>query len=76
MKNQLNRTFNREFIGYSAGKNKHVNLVVKANNKMNHNLKQVALFHPDRVKEFDNKLIDEVLKTLEIEKILQLQEHR
>ena len=34
MKNHLNRTFNREFVGYSAGKNKHANLVVKSNSKI------------------------------------------
>lgn len=62
--------FNREIVGYSAGKNKDANLVVKAISKINHNLKQIALFHTDRGKEFDNKLIDEVLKTFEIERSL------
>ena len=58
----------REIVGYSAGKN--ANLVVKAISKINHNLKQITLFHTDRGKEFDNKLIDEVLKTFEIERSL------
>ena len=62
--------FNREIVGYSAGKNKDANLVVKAISKINHNLKQITLFHTDRGKEFDNKLIDEVLKTFEIERSL------
>lgn len=62
--------FNREIVGYSAGKSKDANLVVKAISKINHNLKQITLFHTDRGKEFDNKLIDEVLKTFEIERLL------
>lgn len=62
--------FNREIVGYSAGKNKDANLVVKAISKINHKLKQISLFHTDRGKEFDNKLIDEVLKTFEIERSL------
>lgn len=41
--------------------------MVIAISKINHNLKQITLFHIDRDKEFDNKFIDEVLKTFEIE---------
>lgn len=59
--------FNREIVGYSKGKNKDGNLVVIAISKINHNLKQITLFHTDRGKEFDNKFIDEVLKSFEIE---------
>ena len=39
IKNHLKRTFNREIVGYSAGKSKDANLVVKAISKINHNLK-------------------------------------
>lgn len=40
--------------------------MTKAISKINHNLEQIELFHTDRGKEFDNKLIDEVLKTFKI----------
>lgn len=40
---------------------------MKAISKINHNIKEIALFLTDRGKEFDNKLIDAVLKTFEIE---------
>lgn len=41
--------------------------MIIAISKINHNLKQITLFHIDRGKEFDNKFIDKVLKTFEIE---------
>ncbi|MDO0971497.1 IS3 family transposase [Staphylococcus haemolyticus] len=55
---------------YSAGKNKDANLVTKAISKISQSLEHIKLFHTDRGKEFDNKLIDEVLKTFEIERSL------
>ena len=42
--------FNREIVGYSAGKNKDANLVSKAISRINHNLEQIKLFHTDRGK--------------------------
>ncbi|WP_117220410.1 IS3 family transposase [Staphylococcus aureus] len=62
--------FNREIVGYSAGKNKDANLVSKAITRINHNLEQIKLFHTDRGKEFDNHLIDEVLETFKIKRSL------
>ncbi|AQD18918.1 transposase [Staphylococcus aureus] len=62
--------FNREIVGYSAGKNKDVNLVSKAISKINHNLEQIEQFHTDRGKEFDNHLIDAVLETFKIKRSL------
>ncbi|WP_142275947.1 IS3 family transposase [Staphylococcus aureus] len=62
--------FNREIVGYSAGKNKDTNLVSKAISRINHNLEQIKLFHTDRGKEFDNHLIDEVLETFKIKRSL------
>ncbi|HCU0627377.1 TPA: IS3 family transposase [Staphylococcus aureus] len=62
--------FNREIVGYSAGKNKDANLVSKAIRRINHNLEQIKLFHTDRGKEFDNHLIDEVLETFKIKRSL------
>ncbi|HCT7958760.1 TPA: IS3 family transposase [Staphylococcus aureus] len=62
--------FNREIVGYSAGKNKDANLVSKAISRINHNLEQIKLFHTDRDQEFDNHLIDEVLETFKIKRSL------
>lgn len=62
--------FNREIVGYSAGKNKDANLVSKAISRINHNLEQIKLFHTDRGKEFDNHLIGEVLETFKIKRSL------
>ncbi|HCZ7167346.1 TPA: IS3 family transposase, partial [Staphylococcus aureus] len=62
--------FNREIVGYSAGKNKDANLVSKAISRINHNLEQIKLFHTNRGKEFDNHLIDEVLETFKIKRSL------
>ncbi|UVJ00257.1 IS3 family transposase [Staphylococcus aureus] len=62
--------FNREIVGYSAGKNKDANLVSKAISRINHNLEQIKLFHTDRGKEFDNHLIDEILETFKLKRSL------
>jgi len=74
IKNHLNRTFNREqpMEALVSGLTyvKVADIVVKAISKINNNLKQIALFHTDRGKEFDNKLIDKVLKSFEIERSL------
>ncbi|WP_435532930.1 DDE-type integrase/transposase/recombinase [Staphylococcus aureus] len=62
--------FNREIIGYSAGKSKDANIVSKAISRINHKLEQIKLFHTDRGKEFNNHLIDEVLETFIIKRSL------
>ena len=49
--------FNREIIGHSAGANKNADLVYQAIASIRANLNTVKLFHTDRGKEFDNKLI-------------------
>ncbi|WP_411268486.1 DDE-type integrase/transposase/recombinase [Macrococcus capreoli] len=64
--------FNREIVGYSVGKNKDANLVSKVISRINHNLEQIKLFHTDRGKEFDNQLIDEVLVTFRIKRLLSI----
>lgn len=64
--------FNREIIGYSAGKHKDSNLVLQAFSKVNGNLKQIQLFHTDRGKEFKNKQIDEILQTFGIQRSLSM----
>ncbi|ABW17719.1 Integrase catalytic region [Alkaliphilus oremlandii OhILAs] len=62
--------FNREIIGYSAGKNKDANLVSKAFARVNTNLKNIQVFHTDRGNEFKNKLLDETLKIFDIKRSL------
>lgn len=59
--------FNREIIGYSAGKNKTAELVYQALASIQTNLSNVKMFHTDREKKFDNKLISEALETFGIQ---------
>ncbi|WP_427448956.1 IS3 family transposase [Pedobacter suwonensis] len=62
--------FNREIIGYSAGPNKTADLVYKALASMKGNLHTIQMFHTDRGKEFDNKLLSEALETFGIQRSL------
>ncbi|MCM3024627.1 IS3 family transposase [Weizmannia ginsengihumi] len=64
--------FNREIIGYSAGPNKTAGLVYKALARIKGNLHNIKMFHTDRGKEFDNKLISESLKTFGIQRSLSM----
>ena len=61
---------NREIIGYSAGANKDADLVEKAILSCRYSLNDIRVFHSDRGKEYDNKTIDEVLETFNIERSL------
>ncbi len=60
----------REIIGYSAGANKDSNLIEKAILSYRYSLNDIRVFHSDRGKEYDNKAIDEVLETFNIERSL------
>jgi len=62
--------FNREIIGHSAGANKTAGLVYQALASIKADLKVIQLFHTDRGKEFDNKLISEALQTFGIQRSL------
>ena len=64
--------FNREVIGYSCGKNKNSELVLKAFSKINGTLNKINIFHTDRGNEFKNKLIDEVLEVFQIPRSLSM----
>ena len=64
--------FNREIIGYSAGRNKDANLVYDAFATVKANLGEIQLFHTDRGSEFNNQLIDDVLSTFNIKRSLSL----
>lgn len=62
--------YNREIIGYAAGKQKTAELVYKAFSKIKCDLRKIKIFHTDRGNEFKNRIIDEVLKTFKIERSL------
>ena len=62
--------FNREIVGYAAGKNKNAELVSHAFSRIKHNLNKINLFHTDRGNEFKNKLIDEILSNFNIKRSL------
>lgn len=64
--------FNREIIGYSAGRNKDASLVTKAFTSVNTNLNHIQVFHTDRGNEFKNKAIDETLEAFQIERSLSM----
>lgn len=62
--------FNREIIGYSAGKNKTAELVYDAFLSSSVNLSKIRIFHTDRGSEFKNKIIDEIITTFNIKRSL------
>lgn len=62
--------YNREIIGYAAGKNKDAKLVCKAFSKIKIPIDEIAIFHTDRGNEFKNKAIDELLTTFKIRRSL------
>ncbi|MDW8517594.1 MULTISPECIES: IS3 family transposase [Priestia] len=64
--------FNREIIGHSAGVNKTAELVYQAIASIQANLNDVKMFHTDRGKEFDNKLISTALDTFGIKRSLSM----
>lgn len=62
--------YNREIIGYAAGKKKDAKLVLKAFASINRPLSTLKVFHTDRGNEFKNKSIDKLLETFNIERSL------
>lgn len=64
--------FNREIIGYSAGKNKDAALVSKAFSRVDVNLNKIQIFHTDRGNEFKNRVLDETLEAFHIRRSLSM----
>ena len=64
--------FNREIIGYSAGKNKDAKLVAKAFAEVKGNLQNIKIFHTDRGNEFKNQLIKRTLDAFNIKRSLSM----
>lgn len=62
--------YNREIVGYAAGKNKDAQLVYKAFRTFKGNLNKICVFHTDRGNEFKNKIIDDILKAFDIKRSL------
>lgn len=62
--------WNREIVGWSADRHKDAKLVHRALLSVPYNLTEVNLFHTDRGKEFDNKIIDEALDAFAITRSL------
>lgn len=62
--------FNREIIGCSSGPNKSKELVYKAIASISQRLDRIKMFHTDRGREFDNKLISEALTTFGVTRSL------
>ena len=63
---------NREIIGFSSGAHKDAALVYSAFASVRINLAHIKMFHTDRGSEFDNMLIDKLLKTFNISRSLSL----
>lgn len=61
---------NREIAGYSCGKYKDAQLVHKAFASVSFSLYNVQIFHTDRGSEFNNYLIDDLLKEFGIQRSL------
>lgn len=62
--------FNREFIGYAAGKKKDAELVTRAFYSIKRPVDKINILHTDRGNEFKNKAIDKILNTFDIERSL------
>src|SRR5699024_11636170 len=60
--------YNREIVGYSAGKHKDAALVQRAFATVKQPLETVKIFHTDRGSEFKNVGIDELLNKNNIER--------
>lgn len=68
----LTDLYNREIIGYSCGRHKDADLVIRAFAKVKGPLSQIEVFHTDRGREFKNQKIDEILETFKIKRSLSM----
>ena len=62
--------YNGEIFGYSVSKNKDAKLIEQALLSSKYSLSKIQLFHSDRGSEYDNKVIDDFLKTFKIKRSL------
>lgn len=64
--------YNREIIGYSAGKIKNAQLLSQAFASVPMNLNKIQIFHTDRGNEFKNQIIDDTLAAFGISRSLSM----
>lgn len=64
--------FNREIIGHNVGENRTTSLIYRALASIRSNVNDIQMVHTDRGEEFDNRLIDEALKTFNIQRSLSM----
>lgn len=62
--------WNREIVGWAAGRQKNAELVQEALYSIPYPLNRINVFHSDRGKEFDNQLIDEVVAAFQMQRSL------
>lgn len=62
--------WNREIVGFSAGRNKTAELVYEAFESISYPLNRINIFHTDRGKEFKNQLIDDVIEKYHLKRSL------
>ena len=62
--------WNREIVGFAAGKNKTAELVYEAFESITYPLNRINIFHTDRGSEFKNHLIDNIIKKYELKRSL------
>ncbi|HHX69546.1 MAG: DDE-type integrase/transposase/recombinase [Miniphocaeibacter sp.] len=62
--------YNGEIFGYSVSKNKDAKLIEQALLSSKYSLSKIQLFHSDRGSEYDNKIIDKLLKIFKIKRSL------
>jgi len=62
--------WNREIVGFAAGRNKTAELVYEAFESISYPLDRINIFHTDRGSEFKNKLIDDVIERYNLKRSL------
>lgn len=62
--------WNREIVGFSAGRNKTAELVYRAFESIHYPLNRINIFHTDRGSEFKNQLIDDVIEKYDLKRSL------
>lgn len=62
--------WNREIVGFSAGRRKTAELVYKAFESINYPLNRINIFHTDRGSEFKNQIIDDVIEKYNLKRSL------
>ena len=62
--------WNREIVGFAAGKHKDAELVYEAFESIPYPLDRINIFHTDRGSEFKNQIIDEVIEKYNLKRSL------